>query len=93
MFNKITRYTPEMYLMDMQGPINEKQRTYATRVAKMKGATLREVDNRLSFTLYSEHKTAGGYSHQEYIFRPSSWAIIQSKSTSNEYKKTLYRYD
>lgn len=93
MFTRLTRYTPEMYLQDKQGQITEQQRAYAAKVAKMKGATLKEDGNRLSFTIYSERKTSGGYSFQEYAFWPSCWAIILSKSTTNEYKKTLYRYD
>lgn len=93
MFNKITRYTPEMFIQDRQGAINERQRAYAAKVAKMKGATLMQDGNALVFLVYGSKKTALSYSCTEYRFMPGTWATLHYPNTSNEYKITRYTYD
>lgn len=92
MFQRINRYTPEMFVTDRHGEINDKQRAYAAKIAAMKGATLLEDGNALVFLVYGSKKTALSYSCTEYRFMPATWATLHYPNTSNEYKITRYAY-
>ena len=92
MFQRINRYTPEMFIQDRNGEINERQRAYAAKVAAMKGESLMQKGNALMFTIFSS-KSLGGCSFTEYVFSPGTWHTCHIDNKSNTPKITRYRYD
>lgn len=91
MFQRINRYTPEMFVTDRHGELTDKQRAYAAKIAAMKGEELTQKGNTLMFTLWSK-KNLGGYSFTEYVFSPATWHTCSMSANSNTPKITRYAY-